>query len=61
MKDNLWMITGNGGNTAVFQTANALVLVDTKNPGGGQLILDKSRTVTNKPITRTSSSPAMAR
>jgi glyoxylase-like metal-dependent hydrolase (beta-lactamase superfamily II) len=51
VKDNLWMITGNGGNTAVFQTANGLVLVDTKNPGGGQLILDKIKTVTNKPIT----------
>ena len=51
VKDNLWMITGGGGNTAVFQTANGLVLVDTKNPGTGQLILDKIRTVTDKPIT----------
>jgi glyoxylase-like metal-dependent hydrolase (beta-lactamase superfamily II) len=51
VKDNLWMITGNGGNSAVFQTANGIVLVDTKNPGGGQLILDKIRTVTDKPIT----------
>jgi len=52
VKDNLWMITGGGaGNTAVFQTANGIVLVDTKNPNFGQQILDKVRTVTDKPIT----------
>jgi glyoxylase-like metal-dependent hydrolase (beta-lactamase superfamily II) len=51
VKDNLWMITGGGGNTAVFQTANGLVVVDTKNPGTGQAILDKIKTVTDKPIT----------
>jgi cyclase len=51
VKENLWMITGAGGNTAVFQTANGLVVVDTKNPGTGQAILDKIKTVTDKPIT----------
>src|SRR5579862_7042685 len=51
VKDNLWMITGNGGNTAVFETANGLVVVDTKNPGSGQAILDKIKTVSSKPIT----------
>ena len=52
VKDNLWMITGGGaGTTAVFQTAPGLVLVDTKLPNTGQLILDKIRTVTDKPIT----------
>jgi cyclase len=51
VKDNLWMITGAGGNTAVFQTASGLVLVDTKNPNTGQAILEKIRTVTDKPIT----------
>ncbi len=51
VKDNLWMITGAGGNTAVFQTATGLVVIDTKNPGTGQAILDKIRTVTDKPIT----------
>src|ERR1700741_459928 len=51
IKDNLYMITGGGGNTAAFITASGVVLVDTKNPNGGQAILDKVKTVTDKPIT----------
>lgn len=51
VKDNLYMITGGGGNTAAFITANGVVLVDTKNPNWGQAILDKVKTVTDKPIT----------
>jgi len=51
VKDGLWMITGGGGNTAVFETANGLVIVDTKNPGTGQAILDTIKTVSSKPIT----------
>ncbi|MEO8677888.1 MAG: MBL fold metallo-hydrolase [Vicinamibacterales bacterium] len=58
VKDNLYFLNGadsagtdSGGNTAVFITANGVVLVDTKNPGWGQAILDKVKTVTNKPIT----------
>jgi len=49
--DNLYMIPGAGGNSGVFLTANGVVLVDTKNPNNGQLILDQIKTVTNKPIT----------
>jgi hypothetical protein len=30
VKDNLYMVTGGGGNTAVFVTGNGVVLVDTK-------------------------------
>ena len=30
VKDNLYLITGGGGNTAAFITANGVVLVDTK-------------------------------
>ena len=41
LKDNLFMLKGGGGNTAVFVTANGVVVVDTKNPGWGQPILDK--------------------
>ena len=51
IKDNLYMITGGGGNTAAFITANGVVLVDTKNPNWGQAILDQVKTVTDKPIT----------
>jgi glyoxylase-like metal-dependent hydrolase (beta-lactamase superfamily II) len=45
------MITGNGGNTGVFITDNGVVVVDTKNPGNGQAILDKIKSVTPKPVT----------
>ena len=51
VKDNLYMITGGGGNTAAFVTAQGVVLVDTKLAGWGQAILDKVKTVTDKPIT----------
>ena len=40
-----------GGNVAVFITATGVVVVDTKLPGWGQAILDKIRTVTDKPVT----------
>jgi glyoxylase-like metal-dependent hydrolase (beta-lactamase superfamily II) len=49
--DNLFMIPGAGGNTAVFIVGNGVVLVDTKNPNNGQGILDQVKTVTDKPIT----------
>jgi cyclase len=60
VKDNLFMITGadptnrdafSGGNTGVFITTNGVVVVDTKLAGWGQVILDKIKTVTNKPVT----------
>jgi glyoxylase-like metal-dependent hydrolase (beta-lactamase superfamily II) len=51
VKENLYMIPGAGGNTAVFVTAKGVVLVDTKNPNNGQGILDQVKTVTDKPIT----------
>ena len=50
-KDNLFILKGGGGNTAVFVTANGVVVVDAKNPGWGQPILDKIKTLTSKPIT----------
>ena len=63
VKDNLYMITpkggggavpgepGGGGNTAVFITANGVVLVDTKYVNWGPLILEKVKSVTDKPVT----------
>jgi cyclase len=51
VKDNLWVIRGGGGNTAVFATAKGLTIVDTKSPGWGQPLLDKIKTVSDKPIT----------
>ena len=60
IKDNLYMITGSnvnpieafaGGNTAVLVTDTGVVVVDTKLPGWGQVLVDRIKTVTNKPIT----------
>jgi cyclase len=51
VRDNLFMIRGGGGNTAVFVTTKGVVLVDTKNPGMGPAIMDQVRSVTDKPVT----------
>ena len=51
VRDNLFMIRGGGGNTAAFITTKGVVLVDTKNPGMGQAIMDQVRSVTDKPVT----------
>jgi cyclase len=51
VKDNLYMITGGGGNTAAFITEKGVVIVDTKNPGMGPGILEKVQSVTPKPVT----------
>ena len=61
IKDNLYLIGGGGfpaerdsftgSNTIVFVTEKGVVLVDTKNPGWGQMILDKVKSVTDKPVT----------
>ena len=50
VKDNLYMIAGGGGNTAAFITDRGVVVVDTKLAGWGQPILDKIKTVTDKPV-----------
>jgi cyclase len=51
LKDNLYLLTGGGGNSAAFVTDLGVVLVDTKLAGWGQPMLDKIRTVTMKPVT----------
>ena len=51
VKDNLYVITGGGGNTAAFITGKGVVIVDTKNPGMGPAILEKVKSVTPKPVT----------
>src|SRR5262245_64447599 len=50
VKDNLYMITGGGGNTAAFITDAGVVIVDTKLANWGQALIDKVRTVSEKPI-----------
>ena len=51
LKDNLFMLKGGGGNTAVFVTASGVVVVDTKNPGWGAPLIAKIRELTDKSIT----------
>jgi glyoxylase-like metal-dependent hydrolase (beta-lactamase superfamily II) len=51
VKDNLFVLRGGGGNTAVFVQANGVTVVDTKNPGWGAPILAKIKELTPKPIT----------
>jgi cyclase len=59
VKDTLYVITGSGpgdtfsgGNTAVLVTSVGVTLVDTKLPGFGPAMLDRIKTVTDKPVTR---------
>ena len=53
LEDNLFVLRGEGGggNTAVFVTTSGVVVVDTKNPGWGQPILDQIRQLTSNPVT----------
>src|SRR6186997_821373 len=60
VRGNLYMVTGStpmpretfsGGNTGVFVTGNGVIIVDTKLAGWGQVILDRIKTVTDKPVT----------
>lgn len=49
--DDLYLIRGGGGNTAVLVTDAGVVLVDTKLPGNGRGLLEQVKLVTDKPIT----------
>jgi glyoxylase-like metal-dependent hydrolase (beta-lactamase superfamily II) len=57
LKENLFVLRSaaggpnGGGNTAVFVTSTGVVVVDAKNPGWGQPILDKIKELTPKPVT----------
>jgi glyoxylase-like metal-dependent hydrolase (beta-lactamase superfamily II) len=50
IKDNFYVMKGGGGNSSVFITGNGVVVVDTKNPGWGQPLLEKIKSVTDKPV-----------
>lgn len=51
LADTLYVLRGGGGNTGVFITASGVVVVDSKNPGWGQTLLDKIKEITPKPVT----------
>ena len=59
VKENLYVITGSspvpretfsGGNTGVFITDRGVVVVDTKLANWGPTILERIKTITNKPV-----------
>jgi cyclase len=61
LKDNFYVLTSSspanpatfsGGNVAVFITDSGVTLVDTKLAGWGQPLLEKVKSVTNKPVVR---------
>ena len=53
LADNMFVLrgAGGGGNTTVFIQSNGVTVVDTKNPGWGQPIIDKIKELTPKPVT----------
>ena len=51
LRDNLFVLRGGGGNTAVVHHGDGVIVVDTKNPGWGQPLLDKIKEMTPKPVT----------
>ena len=52
VKDNLYYLTGGGGNSTVFIQTDGITVVDTKNPGWGQPLLDKIKELSPKPVVR---------
>src|SRR6476661_3475559 len=51
VSDNLYLLSGGGGNTLALATDDGVVLIDTKLAGWGQPILDSVKAVTDKPVT----------
>ncbi len=51
VRDNLFVLRGGGGNTAVFVMADGVAVVDAKNPGWGAPILAEIKKLTPKPVT----------
>jgi len=51
VRDNLFVIRGGGGNTAVFITSSGVTLVDTKTFGWGQPLIERLKEITPKPVT----------
>src|SRR6185503_7036769 len=52
LKDNLYMMKNGGGNSAVFIMSDGVTVVDTKNPGWGQPLIEKIKSVTDRPVVR---------
>jgi glyoxylase-like metal-dependent hydrolase (beta-lactamase superfamily II) len=51
VRNNLYMVPGQGGNTAIFVTRTGVVLVDTKLSGNGASIMERVAAVSDVPVT----------
>src|SRR5688500_8334844 len=51
LRDNMYVLRGGGGNTAVFIMTNGVAHADTKIAGWGQPIIERVKELTDKPIT----------
>jgi cyclase len=51
VSDNLYLLSGGGGNTLALATDDGVVLIDTKLAGWGRPILESIKAVTDKPVT----------
>src|SRR4029078_10763930 len=51
LKDNMYMMRGAGETSPVFIPPTGVVVVDPKTRGWGQPLLDKIKSVTDKPVT----------
>ena len=51
VRNNLYMVPGQGGNTAIFVTRTGVVLVDTKLSGNGAAIMERVAAVSDVPVT----------
>jgi glyoxylase-like metal-dependent hydrolase (beta-lactamase superfamily II) len=51
VSDNLYLLSGGGGNTLALATDDGVVLIDTKLAGWGRPILESLAAVTDKPVT----------
>lgn len=52
LRDNLFLLHGGGGVSAVFVTPDGVTLVDTKNPGFGAPIISAVQEAVGRPVTR---------
>ena len=52
LKNNLYVMKGGGGNSAIFVGSDGVTVVDTKSPGWGMPLVEKIKSVTDKPVVR---------
>ena len=51
VSDNLYLVSGGGGNSLVMTGDRGVVLVDTKLPGHGRALLDIADSISDQPVT----------